>query len=150
MGDQRKSLTIDVSITDTEVFKELLGVVHKIVMDDRMPASLSTDAVNWLCEVVDVRDGSLVLKGPSPYVQQNIIVLCDQPHNGKRIWEYHKHKFNPNVRVRFIGQRSNIDGLRPDRVVLLPGYEKSFYAPMVWLNQFGERSEVIDLSGESE
>ena len=153
---QKKSqLTIDVSIKDTEVFKDMIAVVSKIIMDERMPDTLRDDAMEWLYGV-GVSAGSLVSgldsgrypNGPSPFVKQNIIVLCDQVHNGERIWQYHKHKFNPNVRVKFIGQRSNVDGLRPDKVVLLQGYKKSVYGSMVWLNQFYERSEVIDLSGE--
>lgn len=53
---QKKSqLTIDVSIKDTEVFKELLGVVHKIIMDDRMPDDLRDDAIHW-CYGVGIDD----------------------------------------------------------------------------------------------
>lgn len=41
------AMNINVSVTDTEVFKDILVVIHKVVMDDRMPADLRGDAIAW-------------------------------------------------------------------------------------------------------
>ncbi|WP_413373323.1 hypothetical protein [Paenibacillus taichungensis] len=140
-------LTIEVSVKDTDVFKQFLGVVSKIVMDKRMPGDLQEDAMRWLYDI-GASAGSVIATGPTPYVPQNIVILCSNTSHGKAQWQHVKHKFNPNTRVRFIGQGSVPDGLRPDKVVWLPGYEKSAGAPIVWMNQNGEYTEIIDLTGD--
>jgi hypothetical protein len=141
---KRNSLTIDVSIKDTEVFKDFIGVVSKIVMDQRMPAGLRDDAMQWLGDL-NVSAGTVVgAYQPREY----IIVLCGTFRQGKAIWETIKHKYNPNAKVRFIGQGGNVDGLRPDKVVRLRGWEESAGALMDWLTLDGNKTEVIDETGD--
>lgn len=139
----RMGLTIDVSIKDTEVFSEFLCVVSKIVMDQRMPAGLRDDAMVWLNDI-GASAGTVVYAGqPKEY----IVVLCESVSLGNYYWQQIQHKYNPNATIRFIGQ-SLLDGLSPDKVVLLKGYEKSRGIHMTWFTRNGEKPQVIDESGE--
>lgn len=140
-------LTIEVNVKDTDVFKQFLDVVSKIVMDKRMPGDLQEDAMRWLYDS-GASAGSVIATGPTPYVPQNIVILCSDTSLGKAQWQHVRHKYNPNVKVRFIGARSNVDGLRPDKVVRLRGWEESEGAVMNWLTLDGKKSEVIDETGE--
>lgn len=143
MEDQRKGLTIDVSIKDTEVFKEFLGVISKIVLDERMHTGLRDDAMMWLNDI-GASAGTVVYAGqPKEY----IVVLCESVSLGKYHWEQIKHKYNPNATIRFIGQ-SFPDGLSPDKVVLVNGYQKSRGIHVTWFTRDGHKPEVIDETGE--
>lgn len=143
--DKRKGLTIDVSITDTEVFREFLGVVSKIVTDRRMPDGLRNDAMIWLNDI-SASAATLVSAG---LTQEHIVVLCGASYQGKVLWEEIKHKYSPNARVWFIGTRGNVDGLRPDKVVRVYGWEESVGVGMTWFTRDGYKPEVIDETGDN-
>lgn len=140
---KNSQLTIDVSIKDTEVFKDLIGVVMRVLRDERMPQSLRNDAYGW---VQELEANAFPEKD---YAKELIIVLCENIHHGEVLWDRIKHKYNANSRVRFIGSGSrSLDGLRPDKVVLLKGYEKSKGSKMTWFTHNGEKPEVIDETGD--
>ncbi|CAI6023199.1 hypothetical protein PAECIP112173_00333 [Paenibacillus sp. JJ-100] len=142
--DKRTALTVDVSITDTEVFKEFLGVISKIVMDQRMPSGLRDDALTWLNDI-GASAGTVIYAG-HPY--ELIVVLCENVSLGKLYWQQIKHKYSPYARIRFIGQGGNPDGLRPDKVVLVGDYQESAGYRMNWINLKGEFTQVIDETGD--
>lgn len=147
--DQQKGLTINVSITDTDVFKEFIGVISKIVMDQRMPKGLQQDAMEWLYGV-GVSAGTVIGAGCTPYVMapEQIVVLCDNYSLGKSQWQHIRDKYHPDAKLYFIGENKIPDGLRPDKVVWLRGWEKSKGRSVVWLNNKGEYSEIIDETGD--
>lgn len=152
MEDRRKGLTIDVSITDTEVFKGFVGVVSKIIMDKRMDVGLKRDAMQWLWDIGCYDTALAVESVPKNDYQQpeQIVILCETISLGKSMWQHRKHRYNPHARLTFLGKdnRTIVDGLRPDKVIRLRGWEESKGAFMNWLTLDGEKPEVIDETGE--
>ncbi|MGF6356779.1 hypothetical protein ABIE27_004703 [Paenibacillus sp. 4624] len=133
--DQQKGLTINVSITDTEVFQGLVNVMGKIVNDDRVPNEIKEDVGKWLYDAGEDYE---------PYVPPTLIlVLCKYVYEGKALWYNIKHKYDSKARVKFIGERSMPDGLRPDIVVLVRGHQYSAGHRIKWLDKDCNISKVV-------
>ncbi|MEO2212106.1 hypothetical protein ABGV40_14785 [Paenibacillus amylolyticus] len=143
----RKGLTIDVSIKDTEVFKNILDAIGKIVTDERMPIDLREDAVKWLYKA----GASAATIISAREQRESIVILCETISLGKSMWNWRQHKYNPDAQLLFLGKdnRTMVDGLKPDKVLLLPGYQKSKGYGITWFKKNGELSQVIDETGDS-